>query len=238
MVVALLLLPRRRVAIPLAALAFAGLLFTFSRSSLVALAGGLVVLALAARSVRAVALAVVVVVVAVGWAHVFPSIGPTGHWTKADLVQQRQHAKASGPASGNALSENEPSLHEHWLALKDGVHTVVHHPQGFGLGNVGQTASRTSTPIKAGESNYTEMGAELGILGALLWIAWGLAVLVGLLRSGAARMTAAFAAILALAIQTDVIGDPWVAYVVWAFAGTCLQVRLATKEGRAVPSAA
>ena len=238
MVVALLLLPRRRVAIPFAALAFAGLLFTFSRSSLVALAGGLVVLALAARTWRPVALAVVIVGVAIGWAHVFPSIGPTGHWTKADLVKQRQHAKASGPASGSALSESEPSLHEHWFALKDGVHTVIHHPQGFGLGNVGQTASRTGTTIKAGESNYTEMGAELGILGALLWIAWGLAVLAGLWRARAVRMTAAFAAILALAIQTDVIGDPWVAYVVWALAGTCLQVRLATKEARAVPSAA
>jgi hypothetical protein len=238
MVVALLLLPRRRVAIPFAALAFAGLLFTFSRSSLVALAGGLVVLALAARTWRPVALAVVIVGVAIGWAHVFPSIGPTGHWTKADLVKQRQHAKASGPASGSALSESEPSLHEHWFALKDGVHTVIHHPQGFGLGNVGQTASRTGTTIKAGESNYTEMGAELGILGALLWIAWGLAVLAGLWRARAVRMTAAFAAILALAIQTDVIGDPWVAYVVWALAGTCLQVRLATKEARAVPSTA
>jgi hypothetical protein len=238
MVVALLLLPRRRVAIPFAALAFAGLLFTFSRSSLVALAGGLIVLALAARTWRPVALAVVIVGVAIGWAHVFPSIGPTGHWTKADLVKQRQHAKASGPASGSALSESEPSLREHWFALKDGVHTVIHHPQGFGLGNVGQTASRTGTTIKAGESNYTEMGAELGILGALLWIAWGLAVLTGLWRARALRMTAAFAAVLALAIQTDVIGDPWVAYVVWALAGTCLQVRLATKEARAVPSAA
>ena len=238
MVVALLLLPRRRVAIPFAALAFAGLLFTFSRSSLVALAGGLVVLALAARTWRPVALAVVIVGVAIGWAHVFPSIGPTGHWTKADLVKQRQHAKASGPASGSALSESEPSLHEHWFALKDGLHTVIHHPQGFGLGNVGQTASRTGTTIKAGESNYTEMGAELGILGALLWIAWGLAVLAALWRARAVRMTAAFAAVLALAIQTDVIGDPWVAYVVWALAGTCLQVRLATKEDQAVASTA
>ena len=51
---------------------------------------------------------------------------------------------------------------------------MVHHPQGYGLGNVGQTASRTNTPIKAGESNYTELGVELGVLGALLWIAWGL----------------------------------------------------------------
>jgi hypothetical protein len=234
MVVALLVLPlHRRVSVALAALAFAGLLFTFSRSSLVALAGGLVVLALAARNWRPLAVAVVVAGVTVGWAHVFPKIGPIGHWTKADLVQQRRHAHTSGPASGNALSESEPSVHEHWTALKDGVRTVVHHPQGFGLGNVGQTASRTGTPIKAGESNYTEMGAELGILGALLWIAWGLAVLVGLWRARSVRMTAAFAAILALAIQTDVIGDPWVAYVVWALAGACLQVRLAVEQSRA-----
>jgi hypothetical protein len=222
MVVALLLLPRRRMAIPLAALAFAGLLFTFSRSSLLALAGGLVVLALASRDWRPVVLSAFVAVT-VGWAHVFPKIGPTGKWTKADLVYQQKQAHATkGPTSGSALSENEPSLHEHLTELKDGIHTVIHHPQGFGLGNVGQTASRTGTPIKAGESNYTEMGAELGILGALLWIAWGLSILVGLWRARAVRMTAAFAAILALAIQTDVIGDPWVAYVAWAFAGALL----------------
>ena len=239
MVVALLLLPRRRVALALAALAFAGLLWTFSRSSLLALAGALVLLALAARDWRPLALAAAAVVVTVGWAHVFPAIGPTGHWTKADLVYQQKVAKATtAPTSGNALSENEPSLREHWTSLKDGVRTVLDHPQGFGLGNVGQTASRTGTPIKAGESNYTEMGAELGILGSVLWIAWGLALLVSLWRAGALRMAAAFAAILALAIQTDVIGDPWVAYVVWALAGTCLHVRLATKEDRAVPSAA
>ena len=240
MVVALLLLPRRRLAAALGALAFAGLLFTFSRSSLVALAGGFVVLALASRDVRPVALAVLVAGVTVGWASVFPHIGPTGHWTKHDLVLQRQHAQASGPASGNALSEREPSLHEHWTALKDGLHTVVHHPQGFGLGNVGQTASRTGTPLKAGESNYTEIGAETGLAGMVLWIAWSLAILVGLWRAGAVRMTAVFAAVLALSIQTDVIGDPWVAYIVWAFAGALLirtrpQERLAGARTRAVP---
>lgn len=239
MVVALLLLPRRRVSIALGALAFAGLLFTFSRSSLLALAGGLVVLALASRDWRPVALAAVVVGVTVGWAHAFPKVGPTGRWTRADLVYQQARARSTtAPTSGNALSENEPSLREHWTELKDGVHTVLHHPQGFGLGNVGQTASRTGTPIKAGESNYTEMGAELGVLGSLLWIGWGLALLSGLWRSGSPRMTAAFAAVLALAVQTDVIGDPWVAYVVWAFAGTCLQRRLATMEARAVASPA
>jgi len=239
MVVALLLLPRRRLAVALGALAFAGLLFTFSRSSLVALAGGLVVLGLASRDARPVALAVLVAGVTIGWAYVFPHIGPIGHWTKHDLVLQRQHAQASAPASGNALSEREPSLHEHWTALKDGLRTVVHHPQGFGLGNVGQTASRTGTPLKAGESNYTEIGAETGLAGMLLWIAWSLAILAGLWRARSLRMAAVFAAVLALSIQTDVIGDPWVAYVVWALAGALLvsrpQERLADATARAVP---
>ena len=227
LVVALLLAPRRRLAAPLAAL-----VFTFSRSSLIALAGGLVVLTLAARRAWPVAAAAVVAAVAVGWAHAFPHVGPTGHWTKADLVYQHNRAKTTkGAVSGSATSVNESSFHSHLVNLQEGARTVVHHPQGFGLGNVAQTASRTGTPIKAGESNYTELGAELGILGALLWIAWNLSILWKLRRAPA--MCAAFAAILILAIQTDVIGDPWVAYVVWGLAGALIaSPRLVSDGGR------
>ncbi len=101
---------------------------------------------------------------------------------------------------------------------------MIHHPQGFGLGNVGQTASRTGTPIKAGESNYTELGAELGVLGAVLWIgverrAAHRACARGPDDRWAAALAAAFAAILALAMQTDVIGDPWIAYCLWVLGG-------------------
>jgi hypothetical protein len=38
-------------------------------------------------------------------------------------------------------------------------------------------------------------------------------------RCRSAAAAAVFAAILVLAIQTDVIGDPWVAYCVWALGG-------------------
>jgi hypothetical protein len=222
-VVALLVgLRRRRVAIALGVVVFAGLLWTFSRSSLVALAVGLVVLGVLRRRWRPVATAAVVIAVAVGWAHLFPHLAPTGDWTKADLKLQAKLAEKGPKGSYNALSTSEPSLHEHWTSLKDGVRTVVHHPQGFGLGNVGQTASRTKTPLKAGESNYTELGVELGLAGALLWIAWNLALFLGLVRAGAYRGAAAFAAVLALAVQTDVIGDPWVAYCVWGLAGMAL----------------
>jgi hypothetical protein len=34
-----------------------------------------------------------VLAVAVVWVHVFPRIGPTGNWTKADLVYQHARAK-------------------------------------------------------------------------------------------------------------------------------------------------
>jgi O-Antigen ligase len=238
-VVALLIAFRvRRAALALSLLVAAGLLWTFSRSSLVALAAGLVVLAAIRRRPAELAAAVAVIAVAVGWAHLFPKIGPTGTFTKVDVTYQQKIGKG-GPKGFSGTSTSEPSLHEHWLALKDGVRTMIHHPQGYGLGNVGQTASRTGTPLKAGESNYTELGVELGILGALLWIAWGVAMLIGLVRKRETRMAAAFAAILALAVQTDVIGDPWVAYCVWALAGALLtrpQERLAPAPAAAVAS--
>jgi hypothetical protein len=215
---------RRTAVILLVALAAAGLLWTFSRSSLLAVAVGLVVLAAVQRRPPALVAAVVVVAVAVGWAHLFPRIAPTGNWTAADLRYQHSLAAAHPGASTSPTAANESSLGEHWRSLKDGIRTVVHHPQGYGLGNVGQTASRTGTPLKAGESNYTELGAEVGIVGAALFTGWCVALLVGLVRAGredrwAAALAAAFAAILALAIQTDVIGDPWVAYCVWLLGG-------------------
>jgi hypothetical protein len=208
---------------------------------LVPLAVGLLVLAVVRRRPLELGAAVAVIALAVGWAHLFPKIGPTGNWTKVDLAYQQKQG-AGGPSDFGATNLSEPSLHSHWVSLKDGVRTMVRHPQGYGLGNVGQTASRTGTPLKAGESNYTELGVELGVLGSLLWTLWGLAVLVGLAGKGrddvwAAGVAAAFAAVLALAVQTDVIGDPWVAYCVWALSGALLtrpQERLAEVHRPAV----
>ena len=225
---------RRTAVILLVALVAAGLLWTFSRSSLLAVAVGLVVLVLVQRRWPLGVAAVAVVAVAVGWAHLFPHIAPTGKWTAADLRYQHSLAAAHPGASTSPTAANESSLGEHWRSLRNGIRTVVHHPQGYGLGNVGQTASRTGTPLKAGESNYTEFGAEIGVVGALLFTAWCVAILVGLVRAGrddrwAAALAGAFAAILALAIQTDVIGDPWVAYCAWLLGGALML-------GRASPS--
>jgi O-Antigen ligase len=217
---------RLRVLAVLSLIISVGLLFTFSRSSLLALAAGLVVLAYLSRTWWPVAAAVVTLGVSAAWVHVFPDVAPQGEWTQEDLVRQRNIAKQKPGASGSAGSIDEPSIRSHWISLREGVRTVIHHPQGYGLGNAGQTASRTETPIKAGESNYTEIGVETGLLGSVIWTAWGLSIFAALARIArrtrwwaATGVAAAFAAALVLAVQTDVIGAPWMAYVLWALAG-------------------
>jgi hypothetical protein len=225
---------RRPLAVVLVAICFAGLLFTLSRSSLVAFAGGLVVLAIALRRAWPLAAAAGVVAAGILFAATFTSVAPETHFFPEDLPYQEQQARKHGglPGGGSlALNPGEPSLRSHWRSLRAGVETVVRHPQGYGLGNAGATAARFSVPIRAGESNYTETGVETGLAGALVFIAWSLALLVGLVRAAwsaeddivryaAAGTAAAFAAVLALAVQTDVYGVPWLAYCLWWICGS------------------
>jgi hypothetical protein len=147
----------------------------------------------------------------------YDHIGPRTHFTKAELAQQEANAKLHHGVSNDPTAVNEASTSEHVQALREGVRTVVHHPWGFGLGNSGVTAVRTHIKPKAGESTYTELGVELGLLGALVFVAWSLSLLrVALLRRP--WFGAAFAAVLFLGLQTDVIGVPWIAVTVWALA--------------------
>jgi hypothetical protein len=156
------------------------------------------------------------------WTQLYPSIAPETTWSQADLRYQREQAKRLGVTPGETVALDEPSIRSHLRALRDGAETVVEHPQGYGLGNAGATALRRHVPLKAGESTYTELGVEAGLLGALAFIAWSLVLLWGLVRSRAAGAAAALAAVLALAVQTDVLGTPWLAYVVWIVAGACV----------------
>ncbi len=55
----------------------------------------------------------------------------------------------------------------------------------------------------------------------LAFVAWVVAVLLSL-RRRSAWLFAAFGAVLALAIQTDVLGVHWLAYVLFALAGSAL----------------
>lgn len=250
----------------LAALAAAGLLFTLSRSSLLALAAGLLVLAVATRRLWPLGAAAAVLAAGVGFAYGFPALAPKTHFFPQDLAYQEARARLEGglPAGRSlALDPGEPSLQSHWKALRDGIETVLRHPQGYGLGNAGATAQRFEVEIKAGESNYTETAAEMGLLGGLLLLAWNLALLAALVRSArtlprlrnplsrgeeeegevrrlaTAGAAAALAAVLALGVQTDAYGVPWLAYSLWWMAGAlAVPAPGRLRAGRLSPAAA
>lgn len=220
---------RLRVLAPLAALAAVGLLFTFTRSALLALVAGFLVLAFALRRLWPLGLAAATLAVGVAFAVAYPTIAPETHWFPADLADQRARAKELGVRPGEVASLDDPSIHSHLTSLRNGLETVGRHPQGYGLGNAGTTARRTDVPVRAGESTYTELGVETGVVGMLTFAAWGLALvwaLIAVARTrgpdawAAAGIAAVLAAVLVVAVQTDILGVPWLTFCVWLLAGS------------------
>jgi O-antigen ligase/polysaccharide polymerase Wzy-like membrane protein len=219
LVVAMFFIPlRRRWGLALGALLFAAILWTHTRAAVIALAAGLVVLAVVRRRVQLVGWAVVVVVVAFAFVKGYDHFAPRTHFTAAEKAVQERNGSKSPTVSHDPTSVGESSTSEHLASLRDGTETVLKHPWGFGLGNSGVTALRTKVRIKAGESTYTELGVETGLVGALVFIGWCFALLRGTLRR-VPWLGAAFAAVLVLGLQTDVIGVPWIAVVLWAAVG-------------------
>jgi hypothetical protein len=194
-----------------------GLLFTYSRTTIAALALGLVVLGWALRSWWPVAAAVVLLAAAFFFVRAYPDIAPDARYTAAELEIQRAGGQAE-PTSGDPFSPDESSFDSHLDSLRDGIETVARHPWGYGVGNAGVTAKRTGREIKAGESTYTELGVELGLLGMLAFVAWNVALVRTLLRREP-WLAAALVAVLVLGLQTDVIGVHWLAFALWALAG-------------------
>jgi O-antigen ligase len=201
----------------LTALLALGLLFTYSRTTIAALAVGLVALGYALRSWWPVAAAVVFLAAAFFFVRTYPDIAPETRYTAAELAIQRAGGQEE-ETSGDPFDPDESSFDSHLDSLRDGLRTVVGHPQGYGVGNAGVTAKRTGREIKAGESTYTELGVELGLLGMLAFIAWNVALVRSLLRVEP-WLAAALTAVLVLGIQTDVIGVHWLAFVLWTLAG-------------------
>jgi hypothetical protein len=208
---------RSRVVAALSGLLLVGLLFTYSRTSLAALALGLVVLAYALRSWWPVAAAALLLAVSLVFVLSYEDIAPETRFTPSELEVQRAGGREE-PTSGDPLDPGEASFDSHLDSLREGIETVVRHPQGYGLGNAGVTAKRTGEEIKAGESTYTELGVEIGLLGMLVFLAWNLALARRLLGRSP-WLGATFAAVLVLGIQTDVIGVHWLAFVLWTLAG-------------------
>jgi len=194
-----------------------GLFFTYSRTTIAALALGLVVLGWALRSWWPVAAAAVLVAAAFFFVRAYPDLAPETRFTAAELRIQRAGGQEE-PTSGDPFSTGESSFASHLDSLREGIDTVAGQPWGYGVGNAGVTAKRTGGEIKAGESTYTELGVELGLLGLLAFVAWSVALLRLVLRRSP-WLGASLAAVLVLGIQTDVIGVHWLAFVLWTLAG-------------------
>jgi hypothetical protein len=206
----------------LGVLLYFGLLYTHTRAALGALALGLVVLALIQRRVVPAVLATAAVAIGAAFLLAYPSLGPSTTYTQEELQWQRENAsREPSETSGDPFGGSDASTQSHWRNLRDGLEAVLEHPRGYGLGNAGVVAKRTGVEIRAGESTYTELGVDVGIAGVLAFVLWNLALLRGLLRRGT-WIAAAFAAVLVLGLQTDIIGVHLIAFTVWAAAGLAL----------------
>ena len=214
----------RRWTVAAAALAYAGLLWTHTRAAFIALPAGLLVLAALRRSPPLAGLAAGSVVASVVFVALFPTIGPQTSYTASELLCLRENAAVEGEASDDPFSAGESSTSSHLTALRDGIRTVARHPWGYGLGSSGVSASRTGVEVKAGESSYTELGVDAGVLGLAALVGWLVALAVAL-RARSAWLAASVAAVAVLGLQTDVIGIHWLSVVVFALAGSALRMR-------------
>jgi O-Antigen ligase len=231
---------RRALVLVASGLAFAGLLFTFTRSALAALPLGLVLLALATHRRVPLALAAAAGVVAIGFAAVFTDVTPRTHFLRADLPYQYEQARKKGKLPSGAPLEttaalSDPSVKSHLTELRVGTRSLLDHPQGYGVGNSGQVAARFAVVPRAGESFYLELGADVGAVGLFAWLAFSVLTLWSLfvgahrredsfVRSFAGGIFAAGVAVAALAVISDVWGAPWLAYVLWWLSGSALTI--------------
>ena len=214
----------------------AGLFWTHSRSVYLALAVGFVVLAAVSRRWWPLVAAAAVVGGGAAFVEAYPRFGPEARFTPTELAVQRANAREHPGADHGPLSTGEPSFSSHLRNLRDGLERVGRHPQGYGLGNAGAVAKRSDVPILAGESNYTEIGVQTGVVGLALFLAWNLALLVVLVRCRRALPAAALATVLALAVQTDAYGVPWLGYVVWAGCGAVVGRARLEPHWRSIPA--
>jgi hypothetical protein len=220
-----------------AALLYVGLLYTHTRAAFAALAVGLVILALVQRRLAPAVLGIASVAVAAVFLVAYPSLGPTTTYTPEELEFLRENAEREPGESTDPFSPAESSASSHWDNLREGIREVVQHPQGYGLANAGVVAKRTDVQIRAGESTYAELGIDAGIVGLAAFVLWSLALLLALVRREP-WVAAAFAAVLLLGLQTDVIGIHWLAAALWGAAGIAISRRAPTTEPEPPPLAA
>ena len=198
---------------------YAGLLYTHTRSAFVALAVGLVVLAIVQRRFAPLVVAAASVAVGGAFLAVYPSVGPSTHYTEEELEFLRENAAEDpGVPSSDPFSPSESSTESHWRNLRDGVEAVVRHPQGYGLGNAGTVAKTDRRRDQSGRVRVHGARNRHGAPRRARVRPLERRTATSLLKREA-WVGAAFAAVLLLGLQTDVIGVHWLAVGLWAAAG-------------------
>ncbi len=125
-IVLLYLIARRQTGwtVALIAVSYAGLLWTHTRAAYLALAVGLVVLAVAQRRLVPVALAAASLIVGVGFVKAFPTIGPI------DQLHQRRARDSAAARPGATDGQRRPTQRRRRLDLQPPPQPSRRHPYG------------------------------------------------------------------------------------------------------------
>lgn len=228
------------------AVTVAAFALALSRAAAVALAGGLLLLALVQRRLLPVAAAVAITAVSLGVTAGFTHVAPRTHFFPEDIAYQQANAKEHGGISkGNPLSTtgsfSDSSSREHFAELRRSFHNFARHPGGHGLGSGGQIAQRFGGDVAAGESLYLTIAVETGVAGLLALLAvvaatlWELFTVARRFRAStlgtaAAVLLCSQAAVFAIGLQTEIWGVPWLVYVLWSLTGAAVTAAASARK--------
>jgi hypothetical protein len=184
-----------------------------------------------------------------------PAAGRRRHWRTQVALLLSALAIVAIPASiatglvdrvGSITNQSDPSTAGHRAGFWTGLDVIRHHPLGQGLGTAVGTGQRFAFQnVTVPENNYLEVGAVLGVLPMLIFVALTVALVLRLRR--AARevvdplVTASWAAVAGLAVSAWFL-QTWaefaVAWTVWGLAGAVLGVASRQPSAAAAADAA
>jgi ABC-type multidrug transport system fused ATPase/permease subunit len=132
------------------------------------------------------------------------------------------------------------SNENHFMALKQGVNDLRHHPLGEGPGTAGPASLYNDHKIRLAENYFVQAGQETGWLGLLLFILINLGVGALLyVRRGDPLALSLFASLIGLTF-VNLLWHAWtddtLAYVWWGLAGVAMAPLMAQTAPPPVPA--
>jgi len=220
-----------------------GVLFSVTRLALLSLAAELVLLAVLLRGRRAIIGSAVAVFAVAAVLYGYPRIGPLLNYDLSEISSPTAFLRSGtdisfdppdregGELIGSAISAQDASVRGHVRAIVAGVAYLREHPLGTGPGSAVPRFGETEGP---GESALLRIAGELGVPGALLYLAmYAGALLVawraflasaGWLRSFSLVALAGGLALIPIMMTSDVWGNFSVTFLFWWCVGLCASV--------------